>query len=103
MERHVAGLEARGKLTTADVDQASKVGERYHRALEREALTLRSRLEAVSQAQALDLAGAMAHDADLEERERELAEREAALLEREELLAGGLAIDGHAEEVGDDG
>lgn len=46
VDRYVADLEARGKLRPADVDLASKVAERYHRALEREALTLRSRIEA---------------------------------------------------------
>ena len=44
-DRWVADREARGTLRGEDLDLASKVGERYHRALEREALTLRSRLE----------------------------------------------------------
>lgn len=45
-ERRCADLEARGALKGEDVDLASRVAERYHRALEREALTLRSRLAA---------------------------------------------------------
>lgn len=44
-ERYIADREARGALTLEDLDRASKVGERYHRALEREALTLRSRVD----------------------------------------------------------
>jgi hypothetical protein len=61
-DRHVADLEARGRLRLADVEVASKVGERYHKSLEREALTLRSRVEA--QGAAFDLAQAMADLAD---------------------------------------
>lgn len=44
MDRYVADREAKGNLAPADLDMQSKVGERYHRALEREALTLRSRI-----------------------------------------------------------
>lgn len=80
VDRYVATLEARGKVKPADVDLASKVAERYHRALEREALTLSSRLEAHGQARSL--AEDMARDAELERREEELARREAALEER---------------------
>lgn len=54
VERYVADRETRGKLRPADVDLASRVAERYHRALEREALTLRSRIEA--KVQTFDLA-----------------------------------------------
>lgn len=81
VDRYAADKEARGTLKPADVDLASKVAERYHRALEREALTLRSRLEARGQAKSL--AEAMAEDAELERRERELARREAAIEARE--------------------
>lgn len=81
VERYCADREARGALKPADVDLASKVAERYHRALEREALTLRSRIEA--RGQALTLAEAMGHDAELEARERAVAAREAALEARE--------------------
>lgn len=56
-ERHAADLEAKGKLTLEDLERQSKVTERYHRALEREALTLRSRLGAA--ATSLDVAQAM--------------------------------------------
>lgn len=52
MDRYVADREAKGSLSPADLDMASKVGERYHRALEREALTLRSRI--ATRAAALD-------------------------------------------------
>jgi hypothetical protein len=82
-ERYVADLDAKGKLKPADVDLASRVGERYHRALEREALTLRSRLEAMTDVHGFDMARAMARDAELEEREAEVARREAALDDRE--------------------
>lgn len=96
VERHVADLEARGRLKPADADLASKVAERYHRALEREALTLRSRLEASGQARTL--AEQMADDADLERRERELARREAELDRRASRGADGVpAPTGHAE------
>ncbi|MDP9416806.1 MAG: hypothetical protein M3P48_03015, partial [Actinomycetota bacterium] len=63
-ERFTADAEARGRLKMADLDTLSKVNERLHRALEREGLTLRSRLEA--QGQAFDLARAMSEleDAD---------------------------------------
>jgi hypothetical protein len=62
MDRFVADREARGVLKREDLDLASKGAERYHRGLEREALTLRSRLEAHDQA--FDLAREMAeHDA----------------------------------------
>lgn len=81
VERHVADLEARGRLKPENVDLASKVAERYHRALEREALTLRSRLEARGQARTL--AEEMARDAELERRELELARREAELERKE--------------------
>lgn len=46
LDRYVADQEAKGRLRPETLDLQSKVGERYHRALEREALTLRSRLEA---------------------------------------------------------
>lgn len=46
-ERICAGLEDQGKLSLEDTERHAKVAERYHRALEREALTLRSRLDAV--------------------------------------------------------
>lgn len=81
VERYVADREARGTLKPADVDLASKVAERYHRSLEREALTLRSRLEARGQARTL--AEAMSADHELERRERELDRREAELAARE--------------------
>jgi hypothetical protein len=68
-ERAVADREARGCLKLEEVEVASRVAERYHRALEREALTLRSRLDA--RGQALDLAQAMAADADAERRDRD--------------------------------
>lgn len=62
-DRYVADLEARGKLKPDALDLASRVAERYHRALEREALTLRSRIEATGQA--VDLARLWAqHEAD---------------------------------------
>jgi len=77
VDRFVADREARGALKPADVDLASRVAERFHHALEREALTLRSRLEARGQARTL--AEAMGHDAELERRERALEAREAAL------------------------
>ena len=48
VDRYLADAEARGGLTPGDVDTGSKVAERYHRALEREALTLRSRIEAAA-------------------------------------------------------
>ena len=67
VERYVADLEARGTVRPADVDLASRVTERYHRALEREALTLRSRLEAGGQA--FDLAQHWAREAEAERRE----------------------------------
>lgn len=50
MDRYLADAETRGTLKPADVDLASKVAERYQRALEREALTLRSRIDAVAAA-----------------------------------------------------
>lgn len=86
VDRYVADREARGALKPADVDLASKVADRYHRALEREALTLRSRIDA--RGQAVDLAQAMAADADLERREAELERREAELERREGEAAG---------------
>jgi hypothetical protein len=49
-ERICAGLEERGKLTLDDTERHSKTTERYHRALEREALTLRSRVETAARA-----------------------------------------------------
>ena len=64
MDRYVGDREAKGKLDPADLDLQSKVGDRYHRALEREALTLRSRLGA--QGQADDLAKAWAAAAERE-------------------------------------
>ena len=68
VDRYVADREARGTARPEDFDLASKVAERYHRALEREALTLRSRLEARSTS--FDLAQAMAADHDREQREQ---------------------------------
>ena len=81
VERTVAEAEDRGTVKVADLDLLSRVAERYHRALEREALTLRSRLEARGQARTL--AEAMADDAELERREHDLARREAELDTRE--------------------
>ncbi len=60
MDRWVANREAKGKLDPADLDTQSKIGERYHRALEREALTLRSRIDALGLAQQIDVAKAWA-------------------------------------------
>ena len=57
VERWTADREARGKYEGADDERVASVSERYHRALEREALTLRSRIDA--RAQAVDLAQAM--------------------------------------------
>ena len=57
VERWTADREARGKYEGADDERVANVAERYHRALEREALTLRSRIDA--RAQAVDLAQAM--------------------------------------------
>lgn len=54
VERWTADREARGTYTGQDDERVANVAERYHRALEREALTLRSRIEA--QGQAFDLA-----------------------------------------------
>jgi len=68
-ERYVADREARGVLTLDDLDRVSKVGERYHRALEREALTLRSRVETVARGR--DLASEMAADYEREQAELE--------------------------------
>jgi hypothetical protein len=50
VDRYVADREATGRLKPEHVDMQSKITDRYHRALEREALTLRSRLEAGGQA-----------------------------------------------------
>lgn len=58
LDRYIADREAKGKLTADDLDKASKVGARYHAALEREAMTLRSDLEA--RVVAVDLATALA-------------------------------------------
>lgn len=82
IDRYVAGREAKGKLRPEDLDLQSKIGERYHRALEREAMTLRSRLAAT--AGATDLAAAFA--------ELARAEREAA----EQAAAAGADVDGDA-------
>jgi hypothetical protein len=49
-ERHVTDLEARGLHKLEHDDLVTRVAERYHRALYREALTLRSRIEAGGQA-----------------------------------------------------
>jgi hypothetical protein len=62
MDRFIADQEAKGKLKVEHLDMASKVGVRYHAALEREAMTLRSRLEAT--AGATDLATALARLAE---------------------------------------
>ncbi len=68
LDRFVADQEARGTLRPEHLDLSSKVGERFHRALEREALTLRSRLEA--RATGFDLAQAMsALDDEKEDRD----------------------------------
>ena len=80
VERHVADLEARGQYRPEHDDLVTRVAERYHRALEREALTLPSRLAA--RGQAMDLAQAMAADAEVERREDEVARREAELERR---------------------
>ena len=48
LDRYVADREAKGKLSPDDLERQSMIGERYHRALEREALTLRSRIEAAA-------------------------------------------------------
>src|SRR4051794_1294401 len=77
VDRYLADREARGRLKPEHVDLASRVAERYHRSLEREALTLQSRLGASGQARTL--AEDMARDAELERREAELARREAEL------------------------
>ena len=64
VDRYVADKEARGTMRPEDLDLQSKIAERYHRALEREALTLRSRLEA--RASTFDLAQHWAAEADAE-------------------------------------
>lgn len=60
-ERHVSALEAKGRVNGEEIERLSRVAERYHRALEREALTLRSRLDA--KVQTRDLAKEWAADA----------------------------------------
>ncbi len=67
LDRFVADQEARGTLRPEHLDLASRVGERFHRSLEREALTLRSRLEA--RATGFDLAQAMSALDDEEKRD----------------------------------
>jgi len=62
MDRWIADQEAKGKLKPEHLDMASKVGARYHAALDREALTLRSRLEV--KGAAFDLATHWAADED---------------------------------------
>jgi hypothetical protein len=47
VDRYVAAQELKGALRPADLDLASRITERYHRSLEREALTLSSRLAAM--------------------------------------------------------
>lgn len=69
IDRYVAGREAKGQLKPEDLDLQSKIGERYHRSLEREAMTLRSRLDAT--AGATDLATALAALARLADAEAE--------------------------------
>jgi hypothetical protein len=54
VERWLTDREVRGKVERDDFDVHGRAVERYHRGLEREGLTLRSRLEA--QAAAFDLA-----------------------------------------------
>lgn len=70
VERWAADREARGTYTGDDDERVAKIADRYHRALEREALTLRSRIEAraasVSLAQAMS---AVAEPADVAEGE----------------------------------
>jgi hypothetical protein len=63
VDRYLAAAEAKGGLKPDDVDTASKVAERYHRALEREALTLRGRLDAAGAVARFDLARLMAEEA----------------------------------------
>jgi hypothetical protein len=65
VDRWVQTQEAKGKLRPADLDLQSTIAERYHRALDREALTLRSRLGA--RGQAVDVAAAMALLAEADE------------------------------------
>lgn len=52
-DRFIADREERGVLRPRDLEVQSLVTERYHRALEREALTLRSRIETREQAATL--------------------------------------------------
>lgn len=73
-DRFVADKEARGQLKGEDLDLSSRVGERYHKALEREALTLRSRLEA--RTQTFDLAQHWAEQ-DRLERAADAVEKDA--------------------------
>lgn len=65
LERTVAAAEDRGDLDPALISMQSKVGEAYHRALEREALTLRSRIEA--RGAAMDVARVWAAQTEREE------------------------------------
>lgn len=62
VDRYLADREAKGALKPKDIELSSRVTERYHRALEREALTLRSRLDAGGQA--FDLAQHWAEQGD---------------------------------------
>lgn len=58
VERWTADREERGEYTPEDDERLAKVASSYHKALEKEALTLRSRLEA--RGSAMDLARAWA-------------------------------------------
>lgn len=53
VDRYVAAQELQGRLKPADLDLASRITERYHRSLEREALTLSSRLAAMGAGRSL--------------------------------------------------
>ena len=66
-DRFVADLEARGRLTLEALDVASRVGARYHAALDKEALTLSARLAA--RRQSVDLATLLSSMDDDEEAE----------------------------------
>jgi hypothetical protein len=67
-ERIAADRDARGRLTLEDVERQARVVDAYHRALEREALTVRSRIEAAGNAARLlghaDLSGMSVEELD---------------------------------------
>jgi hypothetical protein len=69
MDRYVADKQARGSLTGQDVKLQTEVADAYHRALEREALTLTGRIEATGQLARLMGAADLSQlsDAELEE------------------------------------